>query len=94
MQVIIAEDDRLYRRLLDAALSTRGYNVTTCANGAEAWERLSKETEPTIAILDWMMPAMDGLEICRRIRQSSLALPPYVILLTSRARKEDIVAGL
>ncbi len=90
----MAEDDRLYRKLLEAALATRGYAVTTCVDGVEAWERLSKEAGPTIAILDWMMPKMDGLEICRRIRQSAVTLPPYVILLTSRTRKEDIVAGL
>lgn len=94
MQVIVAEDDRLYRRLLEAALGTRGYAVHTCENGIEAWERLSKQTGPCLAILDWMMPRMDGLEICRRIRQAEMRLPPYVILLTSRNRKEDIVAGL
>jgi phosphoserine phosphatase RsbU/P len=94
VQIIIAEDDRLYRRLLEAALTTRGYAVSTYVDGIEAWQRLSKETGPTIAILDWMMPSMDGLEICRRIRQAPLTLPPYVILLTARTRKEDIVAGL
>lgn len=94
MQVIVAEDDRLYRRLLEAALSTRGYTVHTCMDGVEAWERLSQLTEPAVAILDWMMPGLDGVEICRRVRAAEMKLPPYVILLTSRNRKEDIVAGL
>ncbi|MDE3153755.1 MAG: response regulator transcription factor [Acidobacteriota bacterium] len=94
MQIVIAEDDRLYRRLLEAALTTRGYRVTTYVNGSEAWEYLSRQTEPTVAILDWMMPGMDGLEICRRIREAAMPLPPYVILLTSRTRKEDTIAGL
>lgn len=94
MQVIVAEDDRLYRRLLEAALSTRGYIVHTCMDGVEAWERLSQLTEPAVAILDWMMPGLDGVEICRRVRAAEMKLPPYVILLTSRNRKEDIVAGL
>ena len=94
MDVIVAEDDRLYRRLLEAALTTRGYAVQSYADGAEAWQRLSNQTAPAVAILDWMMPRMDGLEICRRIREASLPVPPYVLLLTSRNRKEDIVAGL
>ncbi|HVC20625.1 MAG TPA: response regulator [Vicinamibacterales bacterium] len=94
MQIVIAEDDRLYRRLLEAALTTRGYAITTCVDGFEAWRRLAEQTGPTVAILDWMMPSMDGLEICRRVRQSRMALPPYIILLTSRSRTEDIVTGL
>src|SRR6185312_7839396 len=94
VQVIVAEDDRLYRRLLEAALTTRGYSVQTYVDGVDAWQRLSTQTEPAVAILDWMMPRMDGLEICRRVRQAEMKLPPYIILLTSRSRKEDIVAGL
>ncbi|HEY7791478.1 MAG TPA: response regulator transcription factor [Vicinamibacterales bacterium] len=94
MQVIVAEDDRLYRRLLEAALTTRGYSVQTYVDGVDAWQRLSTTTEPAVAILDWMMPRMDGLEICRRVRQAGMKLPPYIILLTARSRKEDIVAGL
>jgi CheY-like chemotaxis protein len=90
----VAEDDRLYRRLLEAALTTRGYSVQTYVDGVDAWQRLSTTTEPAVAILDWMMPRMDGLEICRRVRQAGMKLPPYIILLTARSRKEDIVAGL
>jgi CheY-like chemotaxis protein len=60
----------------------------------DAWQRLSTTTEPAVAILDRMMPRMDGLEICRRVRQAGMKLPPYIILLTARSRKEDIVAGL
>ena len=71
-----------------------GYDVVTCVDGDEAWDALSKEDHPELAILDWMMPGIDGLELCRRLRASSHPETPYVLLLTVRGGKEDMVLGL
>ncbi|OLD63205.1 MAG: response regulator [Acidobacteria bacterium 13_1_40CM_2_68_5] len=94
MKILIAEDDAVSRRVLEATLVKWGFEVTTTTNGTEAWEVLVAEGAPKLAILDWMMPEIDGLEICRRVRQRPDAGPLHVILLTARGRKEDVIAGL
>ena len=94
MRILIAEDDAVSRRVLEATLVKWGFEVTTTTNGTEAWQVLVAEGAPKLAILDWMMPEIDGLEICRRIRQRPGAGPLHIILLTARGRKEDVIAGL
>jgi sigma-B regulation protein RsbU (phosphoserine phosphatase) len=94
VKVLIAEDDRVSRRLLEATLIKWGYEVTVTCDGAAAWEVLQSVDPPPLAILDWMMPGMDGLEVCRRIRHVPTPTPPYLILLTAKGRREDIVTGL
>jgi CheY-like chemotaxis protein len=94
MKVLIAEDDPVSRRLLDATLKTFGFEVILAANGAQAWAVLQGEDPPSLAILDWMMPEMDGVEICRRVRQLPAATSPYLILLTAKSEKTDVVIGL
>lgn len=94
MKILIAEDDPFSRRVLAATLDKFGYEVVVAADGAEAWSMIQREEAPKLAILDWMMPGVDGVEICRRIRQKPTATPPYLILLTAKSNKEDIVAGL
>ena len=96
MDVLIAEDDPVSRRLLQAALVKWGYNVVIADDGAKAWALLQQENHPQVAILDWMMPEIDGVEVCRRLRQDPNAADRYVyvILLTARAAKEDIVTGM
>ena len=93
MRVLIAEDDDISRRLLEANLSRTSYEVVSVANGMEAWAALQKKDAPRLAVLDWMMPEMDGVEVCRRIRERRESHYVYVILLTARGRKEDRVAG-
>ena len=93
MKILIAEDSRVSRRLLEALLQKWGYEVLSTSDGNEAWKALQAEGAPQLAVLDWMMPGMDGAEICRRIRQQNSAEPTYIILLTARGRSEDIVAG-
>lgn len=92
MRVLIAEDDAISRRVLEVFLRRWGYEVEPAENGDAAWERLQREDAPSLAILDWMMPGMGGVEICRRVRE--LGRPTYVILLTARTGSEDIVEGL
>ncbi len=94
MKVLIADDDPVSRRLLHSTLSKWNFEVIPCANGTEAWEELQKEGAPQLAILDWMMPGMDGVEICREVRRRVEVPYTYILLLTAKTQKEDIVAGM
>ena len=94
MRVLIAEDGSVSRRVLAATLDKLGYEVVVAADGAEAWAALQREDAPHLAILDWMMPKIDGVELCRRVRGLSATTPPYLILLTAKSGKEDVVTGL
>ena len=94
MKVLIAEDDALSRRVLEDTITRSGYDLVVTTDGLQAWEALQQEDAPLLAILDWMMPGMDGLQICRKVRESPAPVPTYLILVTTRERKEDIVAGL
>jgi len=94
MRILIADDDEVSRCKLEALLSKWGYEVISVEDGMTAWEALQQENAPRLTILDWMMPGMDGSEICRQLRQSSKKAYVYVLLLTSRVAKEDIVAGM
>jgi serine/threonine protein kinase len=94
MKVLIADDDPVWRKLLEQNVRQWGYDVTTAENGQEAWDLLQQKQGPRVALLDWQMPELDGVEICRRIRRS-LELPfIYTIILTSRDTRDDIVVGL
>lgn len=94
MKILIAEDDPISARVLEVTLRDLEFEVVVTRDGLAAWQALQATDSPPIAILDWMMPGMDGLEICRRIRATPRAEPPYVILLTARTSKQDIVVGL
>ena len=94
MRVLIAEDDRGSRLLLQQSLLAWGYEPVVCVDGVEAVEILLSRETPRIAVLDWMMPGLDGLEVCRRVRASASAAPPYLMLLTGRSEPRDIVTGL
>jgi DNA-binding response OmpR family regulator len=94
MRILIAEDDISSRALLKHILAKWGYEVVVTKDGNEAWEALQAEDAPRLAILDWMMPGMDGVEVCRKVRQLDVSNPTYIILLTIRSSKKDIVAGL
>lgn len=94
MKILIADDDEISRIRLEHMLVKRGYDVVTIADGHQAWRVLQGEDRPKLAILDWMMPEIDGLDLCRRIRQNPDASYVYIILLTAKTQKEDIVRGL
>jgi len=94
MQILIAEDEPVSRRLLQKTLEQWGYEVVICEDGTSAWNALQAPDAPSIAVLDWMMPGMDGPEICRGVRESGAQRQPYLMLLTSRTRMQDVVAGL
>ena len=94
MKVLIADDDGLTRKLLEGTAEKWGYEVVAVADGVTAWEELRKGDGPRLALLDWMMPGMTGLALCEKLKQSTEMPYVYVILLTSKSGKEDIVQGL
>ncbi|HLY59191.1 MAG TPA: diguanylate cyclase [Terriglobia bacterium] len=94
MRILIAEDEPVSRRLLEVMLQKWNFEVDIATNGAEAWKILQGEDAPRIAILDWMMPEMDGLQVCQKIRELRAEPYTYVILLTARGLKEDVVEGI
>lgn len=94
MRVLIAEDDPTSRLLLAKVLEKWGYEVTVTTDGAEAWDVLRSDDSPRLVILDWMMPGMDGIEVCRRVRAMDTRQPPYIILLTALGEKDHVVKGL
>lgn len=94
MRVLIAEDDAVSRRLLEVLLKRWGHEVVSCQDGQQAWEMLQQEDSPRLLVLDWMMPGLDGLEICKRLRWQREDEYRYIILLTAREGQDDIVTGL
>jgi DNA-binding response OmpR family regulator len=94
MRVLVAEDNEPTRVALVRLLAGWGYGVVSVTDGEEAWQVLCGADPPRLVILDWVMPGVDGLEVCRRVRAAGSTEPPYLILLTGRAGLEDIVAGL
>lgn len=94
MKILIAEDDPVSRRILVNMLLKWGHEVVSTQDGSEAWQELQQQDAPLIAILDWMMPGMDGLEVCRRVRQSTRAIAPYIILLTANHGVDQLVMGM
>jgi sigma-B regulation protein RsbU (phosphoserine phosphatase) len=93
MKILIAEDDKVSRRLLESRLQKWGYEVVAATDGAEAWAIFQKE-HFSMVISDWMMPKMDGLELLQRIRATKSEGYVYTILLTARGEKEDILKGM
>jgi two-component system cell cycle response regulator len=92
--ILIAEDDPISRRILQSWLQKWNYNVIALENGIDAWSALQREDSPAMAILDWMMPGLDGIEVCRRIRGRQQGSYKYVLLLTAKESKHDVVTGL
>ena len=94
MNILIAEDDLTARTILTGILKKWGYDVLAVKDGQAAWDVLQQPDCPRLVILDWMMPEMDGLEVIRRTRAEINETPPYIILLTSKDEKGDILSGL
>jgi len=96
MKVLIAEDDPLSSKLLKVLLFKWGYDPIVVADGLEAWKILQQEERPQIAILDWMMPGLDGVALCRRLRELEKGRNryTYVVILTCKGDRDDIVTGI
>jgi two-component system, cell cycle response regulator len=93
-RILIAEDDPVSRRVLQSFLSKWGYDVITAVDGIEALRSLERLDAPRLAVLDWMMPGLEGTQVCQRIREESSRAYIYILLLTARGQKEDILKGL
>lgn len=93
-RVLVAEDDAMFRRILQSWLETWGYRVTLAEDGAQAWKALQQEPPPQLLILDWMMPKTDGVELCRKVREQNRTPYQYILLATAKDGKQDLVKGL
>lgn len=93
-RILVADDDPVSLRILQKALEKWGHKVIVARDGTEAWQALTMPDAPQMAILDWMMPGMDGLTLCRRVRSVPSTPARYLILLTARNNYTDIAAGL
>lgn len=94
MKILIAEDDPVSRRILEAKLIKWGYDVVVTCDGDEAWSALRSQDAPRLAIIDWMMPGLDGIVLCQRVRAEPRESYTYIILLTALQREEDLVIGM
>lgn len=93
-RVLIADDDPLSRRMLEAFLTKSGYRVVTAVDGVDALKILNAEDSPPLAILDWMMPGLEGPQVCERVRAIPERPYVYILLLTARSEKQDLLNGL
>ena len=94
MDILIADDDPISRRMMQGTLERWGHRATVADSGAAAWAILQQPGAPRLAILDWVMPGMDGIEVCRAVRSCPETAGIYLLLLTVKDRKEDLVLGL
>ena len=93
MKLLIAEDDEIFCRLLEELLQPE-YEIVAARDGNQAWEVLQSEQGPRLAVLDWMMPGLDGPSICRRVRAHEATAATYLLLVTAREAVADMVSGL
>jgi len=94
LRVIVAEDDAASRHLLQHFLKQWGFDSDVASNGNQAWDMLQSKDVPTIAIFDWVMPGLEGVELCRKVRRLTRQHYTYVLLLTSKTGKQDVIEGL
>jgi sigma-B regulation protein RsbU (phosphoserine phosphatase) len=94
MRVLIADDDPVLRHALKARLEQWKYEAVVCRDGIEARTAFTKEPAPSLAIIDWEMPGVDGTDLCRELRTAPGSANPYVILLTGKETREDVIFGL
>jgi len=95
MRIVVADDDPVSCKLLEHVIQTRTeHEVIAVSDGERALELALREPAPDILILDWMMPVLSGTEVCRRVRQQALAVQPYVLLITAKNRRDEVIEGL
>lgn len=94
MQILVADDDGVSRQMLSIFLTRLGYDVLAVNDGDAAWATLQTKDAPDLAILDWIMPGHDGIDVCKLARANAATARKYLILLTAKSEKDDIVTGL
>jgi two-component system cell cycle response regulator len=93
-RVLVAEDDAMFRKILRSWLESWGYQVTVAEDGARAWQILQEIRAPHLLILDWIMPNLNGIDLCRRVRERASSPYQYILLVTAKDDKQDLVRGL
>ncbi len=94
MKILIADDENVTRRRLEKIVTGMGFEVISCEDGLDAWKIIQSEDAPSFLILDWLMPGMDGLEICRKVREQNREPYTFILLLTSKGEQDDFVNGM
>jgi DNA-binding response OmpR family regulator len=94
MRILIADDKLIYQSVLRIMLTQWGYDVVVASDGDEAWRFLKDADAPRLAILDWMMPGLDGVEVCRRVRATRPSTDTYILILTAKKHGKDLVAAV
>ena len=94
MKTFVADDNSDSRQLLADLLQQWGHEVASAEDGQQAWNMLANHDAPRLLILDWVMPRINGVDLCRRLRTQTLQNPPYIILLTSKVQPHDAVTAL
>jgi len=94
MRILVAEDNPVLQRVLQSMLTQWGYDVVVASDGEEAWRLLQDEEGPRLAILDWLMPGLDGIEVCRRVRSANQLDYTYILILTAKTGSEDLVVAM
>ena len=94
MRILVAEDNLVFQTVLQSMLTQWGYDVVVASDGEEAWCRLQHEQGPRLAILDWVMPGLEGIEVCRRVRASNRLRYTYILILTAKTGSEDLVTAM
>src|SRR5688500_7265293 len=94
MKLLVAEDNRVSRRVLEAMIAEWGYEAVVTCDGNEAWAVLERADAPKVAILDWLMPGLDGLELCRKVKALDRSEPTYLLICTIKGNREDLIAAL
>ena len=93
-RILIADDNLVFQRVLRTILTQWGYDVVVASDGDEAWRLLQADDAPRLAILDWMMPGLDGVEVCRRVRTSASLRCTYILILTAKTQSADLAAAV
>ena len=94
MKILIADDNVVFQNVLRAMLTQWGYDVVVANDGDEAWRLLQAESAPRLAILDWMMPGLDGVEVCRRVRSTLPISDRYILILTAKTHSADLATAV
>lgn len=94
MRILVAEDNLVFQNVLRSMLTQWGYDVVVASDGQEAWRLLQDEEGPRLAILDWLMPGLDGIEVCRRVRTRNNFDYTYILILTAKTESEDLLTAM
>jgi DNA-binding response OmpR family regulator len=94
VRVLIADDNPVLLNVLQVMLVSWGYDVSVAHDGDEAWRLLQADECPSVAILDWMMPGLSGIEVCQRVRASSFGCLTYILILTAKTGSQDLLAAM